>query len=143
MKYYYTDPLAAAWMEKHHGVRYIDNDMPLSGKEDSALSTSPMIHKINFDDYVKRGTDGLVPIHKAICLECDEADEYSAAKKYYLHPNTLHLLQPQVGDVLLSDWPEHGKENPEPFYFFEGRGVYDCHTIQRKGIPFMWPEAEK
>lgn len=64
--------------------------------------------------------------------------------KFYIHLDNLHLLRPQVGD---SVWSEYSKmcylvvdENIE---FYSSPKVLNGHPIiQRNRIAFMWPEVE-
>jgi hypothetical protein len=124
-RYFYTDPLAAAWMAKHHGIRI----------------ASSVYEDGSYDGFVM--PDG------------------SEDGRYYIHPDSLHLLEPlvndclQIGDDLLfwvcrddSFWEEH-ENDPNLKYNFIGikaasSNVIDgARIIQRNGIAFMWPEVEK
>lgn len=124
--YYYTDPLAAAWMAKYFKIKFI-------------------------------------------------VDE----KKYYIHPESLHILKPQENDIFLFLWydnpmivksdeaykdiKEHGFEDkyismtqatneilnpipPKEIYGYDTNkhpSILDRSSIaQRRGIPFHWPEKE-
>lgn len=64
MKPYFTDALAAAWMAKYFGVKFLGNN-PLVG-----------------NDWAK---------NKVL---------YYEAEKYYIHPDSLPIFEPQEGDVV-------------------------------------------
>jgi hypothetical protein len=56
--------------------------------------------------------------------------------KTYIHPNSLHLLEPQVGDLV--KWKGGDYRKPDPNFdsnFIE-------RIIERNGIPFMQPQKE-
>jgi catechol 2,3-dioxygenase-like lactoylglutathione lyase family enzyme len=109
-RWFYTDPLAAAYMSKHFGMRLTDRT-----NDEEAFPA---------------------------CDLCREPDLRS--ERYYVHPDSLHLLEPCDGDVVrwrISDgrggWiPEAGS-----FGFYEGTGSIET-IIQRDGKPFFWPECE-
>lgn len=100
MKYFYTDPLAAAWMAKHFGMEY------------------------DFSEHKFYGwtTEHQLPL-----------------EKYYIHPDSLHLLKLQIGDLVQQD---------SEYSFFviseeDAKKLEIYEIIQRNGIPFMWPETEQ
>lgn len=111
-RYFYTEPLAAAWMAKHFGMRLHDGAFvePTSAPPEEIASWG----------------DGLI----------------------YIHPNSLNLLEPQVGDLLRGD--EHTipqiRYMDVPDSEQMGAGVAlmrrGFKIIQRNGIAFMWPESE-
>ena len=69
-RYYYTDPLAAAWMARHFGMAFERSDGDLL---------------LDFDDMA----DDL-----AIHIASDLWDG-----KYFVHPDSLHLLEPLEADL--------------------------------------------
>jgi hypothetical protein len=106
-RYYYTDPLAAAWMAKHHGMLFED-----------------------FGDLAHR--------YAGPCLySCLDEDHVSfKSKRFYIHPDSLHLLEPQVGDFYVNDFG-HGyrlcsEDNLESVE----------RILERDGQPIHWPERE-
>jgi len=122
---YYTDPLAAAWMEKHFDMRF----------------KSEM--NVEFSGYK----------YARLWLE----DEINDDAKLYIHPYSLHLLEPHAGDlilltkefsVLVIDDPKKGII-AEATFPDGSEGIAELDElksgkiIQRNGIPFMWPESEK
>lgn len=118
MKYFYTDPLAAAWMAKHHGMKTKSHSV-LNGIVDDQIS-----------DYL---------------MDADVGSDCH----YYIHPDSLHLLEPQVGDVIsgiggsgklrtriVQEVIEGAEDNASALI------AKGCTIIQRNGIAFMWPEGE-
>jgi hypothetical protein len=89
-------------------------------------------------------------------LHIPAASEY----RIYVHADSLHLLEPQVGDILNWQtfkgepwWEDHLR------YIYPPQGTHDVFTvetaslmlrkpelsariIQRQGLAFHWPEAE-
>lgn len=136
IRFFYTDPLAAAWMAKHFGMQfYTAHD----GEE-----------FYDFPDYLHWNWD-----QKSGPAE---SDDYLC-----IYPDSLHLLEPQVGDAVEVHacfygtvwrldggqllWNETSLNNPP-----EEEGHYQnldrCaaqdidRIIQRNGIAFHWPESE-
>jgi hypothetical protein len=119
MKYYYTDPLAAAWMAKQHGMRFENIDLP---------------------DDLKR--------NEAPVSSLDDAGYGDG--KIYIHPDSAHLLEPQVGDL----WAGMGKDAHYCVWYItdvEAAERLKLNTdnllsrmipYSRNGIAFMWPEVE-
>lgn len=114
-RYFYKDPLAAAWMAKHFGMRFAVN---------------PQVIQQHFD---------LVDIDAM-----DEDFQASATNGdewlFFVHPDSLSLLEPREADLYACDtgcgWlattpGESWKKQVAPF-----------RIIQRNGIAFMWPESE-
>jgi hypothetical protein len=133
---FYTDPLAAAWMAKHFGTAFQCRDRE-----------SDFFRDIEFTLFAN-------DVHwSAVVWELSD-------RRFYIHPDSLHLLEPQPGDL---------------FRFGERGPVYECipdhddsiaklgniplppqwevsyareknrgriKIIQRNGIAFMLPESE-
>jgi len=78
-----------------------------------------------------------------ITYSFEHNDISCGTKHFYVHADSLHILEPKVGDLL--NHHVHGpyiateKEMPIPELFLAHKGNY---IIQRNGIPFMWPEQE-
>jgi hypothetical protein len=79
-RYFYTDPLAAAWMNKHFGMQFTRTHCH-RGDGTFGESTKP------------------VPIW---ILARDVENQVSENVKYYVHPDSLHLLEPLIGDVCIT-----------------------------------------
>lgn len=118
-RYYYTDPLAAAWMSFRHDMKFLAN---------------PHTIKLHFDLF-------------DVDLIDESNDEGLKDDIFYIHPDSLHLLEPQEGDII--DWrytmPEEGIEIYDPNQC-DGRlklkEVYSGKIISRKGVVFHQPELE-
>lgn len=133
-RYYYTDPLAAAYMAKHFGMKFVSWH---SGKE--------------YDISVIEANCGS-PIRS---IREDQ--------RYVIHPDSLTILHPCVGDFLIQRTKSYGEEWSDfdihtvvdadwvkSYFDIEeaeiSRGFgndWDERTIMRNGKNFMWPEKEK
>ena len=123
-RFFYTDPLAAAWMAKHFGMTFEFWHREYSYRPDDL---EYVVARFMRDGRVER------PV--------------------YVHPDSLHLLEPQIGDQgidanecqcrYLDDY------DPEGAWFIDGVPVtsFDRATLpvsidKRNGIAFMFPESE-
>lgn len=116
-KAFYTDPLAAAWMLRHHGMGF-------------------------------NVSSGVAENIKHIRIWDEITDYYRPGNKFYIHPDSLHLLEPQVGDLVSvnngqdagiafhQDFIDALKTNYTSF-------AHQVTIIQRNGIAFMWAEFEE
>lgn len=66
-------------------------------------------------------------------LHIDPASSY----RLYVHPDSLHLLEPKVGDFIVDAYGDVWTKGNPPPPMREGDKI-----IQRNGIAFMWPEVE-
>jgi hypothetical protein len=115
-RFFYTDPLAAAWMAKHFGMKFIDegNGNKTYGRE--------------LDSFFFEGQTGAT-------IACDGP--------FVIHPDSLHLLSVQLGDIVsMSKAMDRYAlvDVGELRDAFNEAGEYKI--IQRNGIHFMWPESE-
>lgn len=130
IKHRYSDSMASIWMAKHHGMKF------KSGR-DSVL-------------YYDGGSD----------FRVESTCEIYVGEYYYIHPENLHLLEPQeddliqIGDDIIfwvcsndSFWEQH-KDEPGLKYNFIGLVQATCffddaqaRIIQRNGKPYFWPES--
>lgn len=129
MKYYYTDALAAAWMEDKFGMKFVD---------DRGLNVTI------YDPY----TDGYF-------ISGGVGNYTESPDKAYVSPDSLHILEPQMNDLvkaiinrrnclsegddvyeygIYGDWFNVG----EKFLTMENVSI-----IQRNGVAFMMPEVEE
>jgi hypothetical protein len=143
-RYFYTDPLKAAQMTVNFGMRYENCDAGLK----YCAATRGLIPDAPPLDAWSVVSD----IFEA------EVDHYNDIEthpldKFYIHPDSLHLLKPQLGDLVTR---EHGVVGVVGTCFTHGPlGVFwagseghhplsgDEAVIQRNGIAFMWPESEE
>lgn len=107
---FYRDPLAAAWMAKHFGMR-------LTQRDEDLLDWMP--------------------------LEDAMATDGGIYGPYYVHPNSLYLLEPRVNDF----WAARGEDGLFRCWYLTATTDFsampsDFICIQRGGIAFHWPEFE-
>jgi len=115
---HYKDPLAAAWMAKYFGMKYICSN-----------TNAPVEYS-------------------GAALDCSEDMRNDPSIKLVIHPESLHLLEPQNDDLVkvrkreedgterrLFPFPEFLTYNPH----FAGDVI--C-IVQRNRIAFIWPESE-
>ncbi len=144
MRYFYTDPLAAAWMAKHFGMKF------------GILYKGQVVW--NCIGQIDRPWGPLESV-------ADIIDPISQHEALYIHHDSHALLEPQAGDLIFYD-NLHGGEAWDEFrciitpdderYPYVGTGeplmLMDggehpyrkelCRIIQRNGIPFHWPDVE-
>lgn len=128
-RYFYTDPLAAAWMAKHFGIAFETPDGRSLTCKDGKLFF-PMPHP---------GIEG------AIIWVISE-DEH------YIHPDSLHLLEPKVGDLVqfiaYDDTTQPHLQGYRTWWkpylgdWAIPRDASDTRIIQRDGKAYHWPEVE-
>lgn len=150
-RFFYTDPLAAAWMAKHFGMWFEGLDDYRDNLAD-AYQLTQLLHEI----------------------AQWKADKEPFSERIFVHADSLHLIEPQVGDCVEFDrWFFERRRDPEyaeyPYQSHYGKvtpfgrsdqrlgitsaGVCWDNTsddaefslpfkiIQRAGIAFMWPES--
>lgn len=137
-RYFYTDPLAAAWMVKHHGLKIHGPVHTAVGAR--AISIKPMPVWI-----------------LARAIEAQEKGQAYEDAKYCIHHDSLHLLEPRVGDFFR--WTTSaGKDWHETHHRFVREGADERYTIgtakrlieelhgkilERNNMPFIWPQSEE
>lgn len=84
--------------------------------------------------YTPHGRNGNGKRKQSINSLANHAIYYYNNMKFYIHPDSLHLLEHQHGDIN-SDGDIYGNETN----WFN----YDSPIIQRNGLPFMWPDSEE
>lgn len=109
-KFFYTDPLAAAWMADKFGMKFSSHIKSLSNPQWDNASM-----------FVNRNGNWV-------------------NDHFYIHLDSLHLLEPQVGDIQEVTDIELGN------FIHRMLTIHDflpnAKIIQRNDIPFMWPEVE-
>jgi len=118
-RYFYTCPIEAELMNKKFGFRY-QNEYGVTLYSLGRNFYTSAIH--DTDDH---GPTNM--LHQG---------------KFYIHPESLHLLKPQVGDIYTAPtkygtYVETVKSLPCPW------STKRHKIIQRDGKPFFWPEVEK
>jgi hypothetical protein len=126
---FYKDPLEAAWMANRFGMRF----------QKLGYGECPwpygMFHDFHLRLMTEQADDGIY--HR------------DGLPRFYIHPDSLHLLSPQEGDegvdgyglqvVFEGDsWTRRHPVAASADREAEGQVVID----KRNGIAFMWPESE-
>lgn len=129
--YFYTDPLAAAWMSKHFGMKFRCDWMDIGDQEPVYYDTDPLT-----------------------ILQIPPEQRNHCQYKIYIHPDSLHMLHGQVGDWIETQTENYGKiykdfkqvaDVDEDYVSIHRENDWahgDYKIIQRNGIAFMWPEVE-
>lgn len=128
-RYYYTDPLAAAWMAKHFGFTYVAPDgEPAMGIEGVWLCAELGLTRF----YIHPDSVGL--------LEPREGDVIDMRPDGFCHiflpDNDYDGLDTQHGDIAEHFTSNATMKGDVPMI------ETDWKIIQRNGIPFHWPEVE-
>jgi hypothetical protein len=137
-RYFYTDPLAAAWMSKHFGMETYIGHLP---DNYDAYGPSNWHHCV--DDYRYRQEKLRQP-----------------PPLFYVHPDSLKLLEPQTGDLvedtgLKGVWPVYGTVAVFVFPIESADAAIGVNSwctpaktsamriVRRNGIAFHMPESEE
>ena len=123
-RYFYTDPLAAAWMAKRFGMRFAEWE----GRSVRHASSSLPLRD-----------------HEAIVVWALGQEK----PRFEVHTDSLHLLEPDLEDILYHEnacWRVTQCEGdglwvsrPEAIRALMKDGA---KIIQRDGKPFFWPESK-
>jgi len=128
MKYYYKDALAAAWMADKYGMAFQSasrGDYPYMGMEKGN------IYDVN-------------PLHN---MQESYRMNNLFVEHYYIHPDSLSILEPQVGDLISINNGESAsivthQEFLEQIESMKHQFSSPLKIIQRNNTVFMWPEKE-
>lgn len=112
MKYFYIDPIAAAWMQKHFGMLF---DLEVQG------TLTPLA-----DDFVFS------------MQHFEYAKKFGI--KFLVREESLYLLTSQTGDVV--EWPPDTGFLEFRILGEVTDYDRDYKIVLRNGITFMWPERE-
>ncbi len=134
MRYYYEDPLKAAWMQYAYGMK-----LEFLAESNGEMATWNRLW-FYLGDFFKDRT----PEEKLLNPHTTSFRQ----DKIYIHVDSLHLLKPQVGDFLstaqyrkpwqlddISVLEMFCRVHPEPL-----KGGF--RIIERNATAFMWPEIE-
>lgn len=122
-RYFYTDPLAAAWMAKHHGMKFEGGDSYISAIE--AAHTMDVLERIPF--YIHPDSvsllkpkigDHIYRHHNYYCVL--SVAEHKGLQSTFAFQNQTMPIKTVLG------W-----KHPE-----------NTHIVLRKHVPFHWPESE-
>lgn len=130
--FYYTDPLAAAWMSKHFRMRFVSGD----GAELKWCKEFSCYYHPNESEYEGQCWDD----------------------KYFIHQDSLDILKPQKGDIYTLEWycvqgSSYGGSWEDALNTTDEYGMYrtifnaqeyrNHRIIQRNGISFMFPDTSE
>lgn len=128
---FYDCPLKAAYMVKYYGMKL--------GQSDNGYSTG--------------WKEWIAP------MELDAFYQGLKISPAYIHPDSLHLLEPQEGDILECSgfsWEDstlgyavkevYGVANKHEYEYLipinNVTGTSNFRILQRNGLAFMWPSFE-
>jgi hypothetical protein len=87
-RFFYRDPLEAAYMAKHFGMKFSFDEYRYQwNSEKLEFSATPILKK----SHSRCGSPNKILSSMA-----------SVSIKFYIHPDSLHLLEPQVRDLVFS-----------------------------------------
>lgn len=121
-RYYYTDPIAAAYMAKHFGMSF--DQFRLEHPDDLAHP-------------------GYEPNPKGVFIG------WTGKRFFYIRPDSLHLLEPKEGDLCEKNSKPTSCHYCGMDRLFNANAdtieLYgnDCTILKRNGVAFMWPELEE
>ncbi|QDP62904.1 MAG: hypothetical protein Unbinned5081contig1002_9 [Prokaryotic dsDNA virus sp.] len=108
-KLYYADPLSAAYMAREFGVK-----MYIEGSN---------VELNSWNDFFVEYGGGTI-------------DAFS--DEFYVHPDSYHIFEPQVGDVFEDANHRILKKHKHTIAV-----IHPITIIQRNNRPFFWPESEE
>jgi hypothetical protein len=111
---YYTDPLAAAWMAKHHGVSLYTGSYP---DDFDAYSYRNWMHCQ--DDYFFR------------------LNQQGTRSVFYIKPDSMPLFNAMPGDVVMIANGNEAHRINVPCALSPGERI-----VERHGLAFIWPESK-
>ena len=135
-RYFYDEPLAAAWMAKHFGMRFF------SDKVNPGHGCPLWLSDLLDDGFGNR--ELFIPVERL--------GEVVKSKRCYIHPDSLHLLDLVDGDKVTRSMGVVGcfgrahQDGPQGVYW-AGTTGFDPpdgneQIIERDGKPFFAPESE-
>lgn len=75
----------------------------------------------------------------------DRGAKIGFCNKQYIHPDSLHLLEPKIDDIIMATVDNILRPivlNPFTKHEIRDAAIGSIPIISRNGIPFMWPEIE-
>ncbi len=133
MRYFYTDPLAAAWMAKHFGMKFVVDNKSLYAERYMLIGEYRWMFDLNH-----------------------------VGKAFEIHADSQHLLMPEIGDIIEFFYPgEEDKQvciitcGKDAVVYEQGIDIdwvlgknpmsvdaLKCKIIRRNKAAFIWPEKE-
>lgn len=152
-RYYYTDPVAVAWMQKKFEMKFVDDCGKLPVRADIGHSHSELIvFKDNIEYSYKswQRVNKAYLYHESECLlELQMGDYVEIDRNYWdrkrgehdlleqLIParviGGIHFMEISVPGMGFDSWSSSNGEKPTIPY----------RIIQRNGKAFFWPECEE
>lgn len=121
-RHFYTDPIAAAWQMKHHGMK---------------LYQMAHVPTVDFATDEKSISVYRFPLKTWETINIKKGGIF-----LFLHPDSLRLLEPQEGDLIckedLASTVYRGKNG-----LFASMPLQGAIVVSRNGKPFFWPEREE
>ena len=135
MKWFYSDPLEAAYMGKQYGMEF----------EFRAEVAAELVHPWEKPGHkvVFCSPDNLYP-YASFSILTDHGKAISGLRfqdlrnQFFVHPDSLHLLDVQVGDMVLDSDGINGIAVLLELQLEQCRGAV---IIQRDGRPFFYPQS--
>lgn len=139
MKYYYTDPLKAAWMSEKFGVRFL-----VDAPEKEWLSMTA-VYASDYNKDVDGAISGII---------------HAFSGRIYVHTDDYGVFEPKDGDMCDYTWDQaclRSRAYKEDYRtnclavvghyevvkFKEKAGYYLNEIIKRNGTAFFMPEVEQ
>ena len=148
-RWYYTDPLKVLWMAERFGMKFAVELTKLPASSQLSICDHMVHIGVSSDDELTHSGQP----HKALCLDCREDGD-----RYYIHPASMHLLDPQPDDIVKYKSYVGVVESVRDDGFIEysestqwvgddgwieGSRMSDVSEIIQRGcVQFMWPECE-
>jgi hypothetical protein len=136
MRYFYTDPLAAAWMAKHFGMRFVNVDVAY---DDSPEKLCALLDDMGYGD----GKNQIHPDNLQLLMpQVGDVVEYEWNAAPALHA-IIDKSQPHA--ITDDEWAYEARDvftEAQLPILLEPTATRNLRIIQRNGIPFMWPESE-
>lgn len=140
LKLYYTDHLKAAWMAREFGVFILTGSQHCQHFEHTPRTDGSCGYDRKCVNWVDEHTKDEILI----------LDDLSDKDKLYIHPDSYHIFEPQVGDVYIATYKADAgngdfiEEEIIEKLPFEKRlkWSYDIKILQRDNKAFFEPETE-
>lgn len=126
-RYYYTDPISSAWMAKEH--EFVFDIEWIVG---TPCKHTIRINNVGWEKHTYR---------KDFLTILTQYNFWLSSGKFYIAPESLHLLEPIKGDMDDCGWRYDGNgcwNGNDDHDFSGGEHV----IIQRNNMAFHWPQQE-
>lgn len=132
--YFYSDPLAAAWMADKFGMKFANLHIPLM---------TLYLKKLCPDTGMFLSAKDIPDADSAIGTQEYQFSPLIKEMKIYIHPDSLHILEPRMGDIC-SYWGQiHDFRSGTKYGEYKNSACkLLMRVILRGGAHFMWPEID-